>query len=88
MPIEEYSFWDYFILIVGGVLVLFYLIYLPYSVIKSKKAINQLAETKPNRQLTLKEQQVLYLIYGKKLPIGPVFNIEGYSSVLMSKKMG
>lgn len=86
MPIEQYSFWDYFILIVGGVLVLFYLIYLPYSVIKSKKAINQLAETKPNRQLTLKEQQVLYLIYGKKLPIGPVFNIEGYSSVLMSKK--
>ncbi|MCG7500071.1 hypothetical protein MHO82_24715 [Vibrio sp. Of7-15] len=74
---------------VFGVLIVSYLcIYLPYAVIRSKKKLNQLSQGTALRQLTAKEQQILYLVYRRHLPIGPIFSVQGQAQVLAKRRFG
>lgn len=75
---------DYFVLFCIVCKIIYGIIFIPHVLVKNRKAINKLINEKPDRKLSLREQQILYQIYGKKFPIGPVFNIEGDSFRLIS----
>lgn len=77
---------DILIIIFGCIFSFYLFIRLPYGMYRSRRKLKQLATEPPLRSLTLKEQQIIWLVYRHYAPDAPVYRIKGRVGMLFSTK--